>query len=74
MWDMFVNSFKLFFKGKLFRDSGQVLKKWLIGFAVALVAVVVLARVGVPLWLAVLVSALGAGALQPYLFRDLKYN
>lgn len=74
MWDMFANSFKLFCKGKLFRDPREVAKKWLIGFAVALVAVVALVRVGVPLWLAVIVSAFAAGAMQPYLFRDLKYN
>lgn len=74
MWDMFQNSFKLFLKGKLFRDPREVLKKWLIGTVVALVAVVVLARVGLPLWLAVVLSAFAAGALQPYLFRDLKYN
>lgn len=74
MWDMFQNSFKLFLKGKLFRDPREVLKKWLIGVVVALVAVVVLARVGVPLWLAVTLAGFAAGALQPYLFRDLKYN
>lgn len=74
MWDMFQNSFKLFLKGKLFREPREVLKQWLVGFAVALVAVVVLARSGVPLWLAVVGSAFVAGALQPYLFRNLKYN
>jgi hypothetical protein len=74
MWDMFANTFTLFIKGKLFRNPREVTKKWLIGFVVALVAVVLLARVGVPLWLAVVISALGTGALQPYLFRNLKYN
>jgi hypothetical protein len=63
----------LFLKGKLFRDPIEVLKKWLIGLCVAPVAVVVLAKIGVPLWLAVVIAALGAGALQPYLFKNLKY-
>ncbi len=74
MWDMFSNSFRLFLKGKLFREPRQVVKKWLIGFIVALIAVVVLAYAGLPLWLAVIIASLVAGALQPYLFRDLKYN
>ena len=74
MWDMFSNSFRLFLKGKLFRDPGEVMKKWLFGFIAALVTVVVLAYAGLPLWLAVVIASFGAGALQPYLFRDLKYN
>ena len=28
---------------------------------------------GVPVWLAVVLASLGVGAIQPYLFRDLKY-
>ncbi len=74
MWDMFSNSFRLFLKGKLFREPREVAKKWLIGFIVALIAVVVLAYAGLQLWLAVIVASFVAGALQPYLFRDLKYN
>jgi len=74
MWDMFSNSFRLFLKGKLFRDPREVAKKWLIGLIAALVVVVILGYAGVPLWLAVIIASFGAGALQPYLFRDLKYN
>jgi hypothetical protein len=71
---MFVNSLKLFVKGKLFREPRQVLRQWLIGFAVSLAGVVVLAQVGLPLWLAIAIAALGSGALQPFLFKDLKYD
>lgn len=74
MWDMFINSARLFLKGKLFRDPRSVLRQWLIGVAIALVAFVALAKLGLPLWLAVLVVSLGGGALQPVLFKDLKYN
>lgn len=74
MWDMFSNSLTLFLKGKLFREPVEVLKKWLIGVTVSLVAVVVLAKLGLPLWLAVVVAAASVGALQPYLFRNLKYS
>jgi hypothetical protein len=74
MWDMFTNSARLFFKGKLFRDPGMVLRQWLIGFAITLVALLMLAALGVPLWLAVLLASAGGGALQPVLFKNLKYN
>ena len=74
MWDMFSNSLRLFMKGKLFREPRMVLRQWLIGAAATLVVLIVLARIGLPLWLAVLVASAGGGALQPYLFKDLKYN
>lgn len=74
MLDMFLNSAKLFMKGKLFRDPAAVARQWAIGFAVALALVLSLGLIGLPIWLAVLVAALGAGALQPWLFKDLKYN
>lgn len=74
MWVMFTNSLRLFLKGKLFREPRMVLRQWLIGVAATLVALVVLVKLGVPLWLAVLLASLGGGALQPFLFKDLKYN
>lgn len=73
MWDMFLNSLKLFFRGKLFREPKQVLRQWLIGLLVALVALVILVKLGLAIWLAVLLVSLGVGALQPWLFKDLKY-
>ena len=74
MWLMFTNSLRLFLKGKLFREPRMVLRQWLIGVAATLVALVVLVKLGMPLWLAVLLASLGGGALQPFLFKDLKYN
>ncbi len=74
MWAMFLNSFKLFLKGKLFREPLEVLKQWLIGFVAAAVLLIVLVKLGLALWLAVVLVALGIGALQPWLFRNLKYD
>lgn len=74
MLDMFLNSARLFFKGKLFRDPAMVARQWLIGFVMALVVILGLGLTGLPVWLAVLVAGFGAGALQPWLFKDLKYN
>ena len=73
MWDMFSNSLRLFLKGKLFREPGAVFRQWLIGFVASLATVVILVKLGVPLWIAVAAAALAAGMLQPFLFKNLKY-
>jgi len=74
MWDMFSNTLKLFLRGKLFREPGAVFRQWLIGFCVAVTSVVLLAKLGAALGLAVLAAALISGGLQPLLFKNLKYN
>lgn len=71
---MFLNSFKLLLEGKLFREPLQVARQWLIGFAAAFVLLIVLVKLGLPLWLAVVLVVLCTGALQPWLFRHLKCN
>ena len=73
MWPMFTNSLRLFLKGKLFRDPKAVLLRWFAGFAIALVAVVILrcsaCRSGSrSCW-----HRWASARSQPYLFRDLKY-
>lgn len=72
MFEMFKSSVGLFFKGKLFRDSGAVFKQWLIGFALTLALFLVVGYLVNPL-VAVIVAAVLGGAAQPYLFKDLKY-
>ena len=73
MWDLFTSSFHLFLKGKLFREPGAAFRQWLIGFALAIVAVVILLWMNAPLWLTLIVVAIAGGALQPLLFKNLKY-
>lgn len=73
MWDMFSNSLLLFIKGKLFREPGAVFRQWLIGFSVSALAILILVKLGVPLWISVVAAALAIGFLQPYLFKNLKY-
>ena len=73
MFDMFKNSIVLFWKGKLFQDLGSVIRQVVIGVAITAVLCIVLAKVGLPLWAAIAVSALIGGMIQPRLFRDLKY-
>lgn len=72
MVDMFLNSVRLFFAGKLFRDSRAVLMQWLKGFTVCLALLLLLGWWVSPL-VGVVVASLVGGALQPLLFKDLKY-
>ena len=72
MFEMFVNSAKLFLRGKLFKDFGKVVQQWLIALAAAVVVTVLLATY-VNLWLGAIVGGAVGGALIPYLFKDLKY-
>jgi hypothetical protein len=73
MFDMFLNSVKLFIAGKLFRDGREVFKQWLKGFALCLGLLLVVGWLVSPL-AGVAVSAVVGGFVQPLLFKDLKYN
>ena len=72
MFDMFTNSAKLFFAGRLFRDGRAVLLQWLKGFGLCLVLCVALGLLVSPL-VGVVVASLVGGFVQPLLFKDLKY-
>lgn len=72
MFDMFMNSVKLFFAGKLFRDNRVVMTQWLKGFGVCLVLLLALGWFVSPL-VGVVVASVVGGFIQPLLFKDLKY-
>lgn len=72
MFDMFMNSVKLFFAGRLFRDPRAVLIQWLKGFGICLALLLVIGWTVSPL-VGVVVASLVGGFLQPVLFKDLKY-
>lgn len=74
MWSMAVTSIALFFRGKLFANPSHVYRQIAIGVVVTAVALFVLAVAGVPVWLGALIAGFGGGALQPYLFKDLRYR
>jgi len=74
MLDMFWQSVQLFVRGKLFQSPLLVLRQSAIGALCTALACVALAKLLGLVWLAVLVSALAGGALQPLLFKNLKYN
>ena len=74
MWTMATSSMSLFFRGKLFADPASAYRQLAIGIAVTAILMIGLRLAGAPLWVAALVSGLIGGALQPYLFKDLRYR
>jgi len=73
MFEMALSSAKLFFAGKLFKDPVQAIRRLAIGIAAG--ALVILAcGFAAPLWLAAIVGGAVAGALQPILYKNLKFN
>ncbi|ODR98206.1 hypothetical protein AUC69_09845 [Methyloceanibacter superfactus] len=71
---MATNSMTLFFQGKLFADPSKAYRQLAVGGGVTAVVLVVLSLIGAPVWLAAIVGGLIGGAIQPYLFKDLKYR
>ncbi|PHQ93549.1 MAG: hypothetical protein COB40_13970 [Marinosulfonomonas sp.] len=69
---MAMNSAKLFFTGKLFKDLPKVIRQMLVGGAAGVVAGVIVGQFA-PLWAAALVAGAVSGFIQPILFKDLKY-
>lgn len=72
MFEMVMNSAKLFFTGKLFKDTDKALRQLALATVIGVIAGVAVGLVG-PAWLAAIVAGLVAGGLQPVLYKDLKY-
>ncbi len=67
-----VDSAKLLFAGKLFKDNAKALRQLAIGAGAGAAAVVVVGLFA-PAWVAAIVGGAVSGVLQPILFKDLKY-
>ncbi|CDX14253.1 hypothetical protein LCM4577_16440 [Mesorhizobium sp. LCM 4577] len=74
MWEMAKSSILLFLKGKLFAEPAKVYRQTAIGALVTAALLLILAKLGVPVVAAAAVAGLVGGALQPYLFKDLRYR
>ncbi len=72
MLGMAMNSAKLFFAGKLFKDNKTVLRQMILGAALGIVAGVIVGMFA-PIWVAAIAAGAVSGFAQPMLFKDLKY-
>jgi tetrahydromethanopterin S-methyltransferase subunit D len=74
MWEVALTSIKLFLAGKLFQHPWSVFRRSVYGAAAAAALTVGLALAGLHVAAAAGVAGLVGGALQPWLFKDLKYR
>ena len=74
MLDMVRSSVVLFFQGKLFHETGKVVRLGAICAGLSALIIVVLAQFCVPCIAAAAVGCFAGGALQPYLFKNLRYR
>ena len=72
MLGMAMNSAKLFFAGKLFKDNKAAMRQLMMGAGVGVIAGVVIGLFA-PIWVAAIAAGAVSGAVQPVLFKDLKY-
>jgi len=75
MFEMVRNSIGLFFSGKLFAEPARAYTQLAIGILFAALCFILATRVaGLPYWASAAVAGFFGGALQPRLFRDLRYR
>jgi hypothetical protein len=73
MFEMVKSSAVLFFQGKLFKNPNEVYRQLGIGIGLTVVVFLVVAKLTC-LPLAGIIAGLAGGAVQPYLFKDLKFR
>jgi hypothetical protein len=72
--ELFSDTIELLLQGRLFRDSGFVIRQGLIGVVIAAFLLWVMVKVGVSVTIAVLATSVLSGLIQPYLFKDIKFH
>jgi H+/Cl- antiporter ClcA len=73
MFEMAKSSITLFFQGRLFRNPNEVMRQLAIGIGLTVLIFLLLAKF-TGLLIAAVVAGFIGGALQPVLFKDLKYR
>jgi hypothetical protein len=74
MWATMKNLIVLLCQGKLLADPMKVGRQWAVGVVVTAAILFIGVKLGAPIWIAGLTAGLIGGALQPYLFKDLRYR
>jgi len=73
MFEMVKTSAILFFQGKLFKNNNEAIRQLAIGIAATFFIFIVLAKF-IGLLLAAVFAGFIGGAIQPALFKDLKFR
>lgn len=74
MFDSMGDALTLLCRGQLVRNFGTVVVLAITGNLIAAILMLVMFKAGLSLLIAVPVASLVAGALQPWLFKDIKFH
>jgi hypothetical protein len=74
MWEMAKESMVMFLRGKLFADHKHAFGMMAVGTAITAALFLAASRAGVPVLASAPICAFLGGALQPRLFKNLKYR
>ncbi len=74
MFDSMGDALTLLCRGQLVRNFGTVVVLAIAGNLIAAILMLVMFKAGLSLLIAVPVASLVAGALQPWLFKDIKFH
>lgn len=74
MFDSMGDALTLLCRGQLVRNFGTVVVLAITGNIIAAILMLVMFKAGLSLLIAVPVASLVAGALQPWLFKDIKFH
>ncbi len=74
MLSMVQSSIGLFFRGRLFADPGKAYLQLAIGIVFTIACLLAATLAGLPLLPASIAAGFLGGAIQPYLFRNLRYR
>lgn len=71
--ELIQDTLELLFAGKLFRDTGFVVRQVFLGVLLAALLLVALVKIGVSITIAALITSMVSGVLQPFLLKDIKF-
>ncbi len=74
MFDSMGDALTLLCRGQLVRNFGTVVVLAITGNLIAAILMMVMFKAGLSLLIAVPVASVVAGALQPWLFKDIKFH
>ena len=74
MFEMLKSSINLFFRGKLFAEPTKAYTQLAIGILTAAILFVAARKAGLDAVPSAAIAGAVGGALQPYLFRNLRYR
>ena len=74
MFEMALTSISAFCRGRLFANNGKAFGQIGIGVSATALCFLAALKLGVPLWDAGVLAGFLGGALQPFLFKTLKYR